>query len=142
MQRPSEAVVDLWIRLNCAQRRLRANIEADLKKAGLPSLDWYSVLLHLKRVECGRLSPREIEEGLLFEQYNLSRLLDRMEKEGLVRRIPYPGDKRRQLIEITDKGRGLQKRMWLIYGAAIDRFLGARLDEGQVEQLSTLLSRL
>jgi DNA-binding MarR family transcriptional regulator len=142
VQKPSEAVVDVWIRLNCAQRQLRASIEADLKGAGFPSLDWYGVLLHLKRVECGHMSPKEIEQGLLFEQYNLSRLLDRMEREGLVRRVPFPGDKRRQLVEITEKGRGLQKRMWLVYGAAIDRFLGAKLDEGEVEQLTSLLSRL
>ena len=87
-------------------------IEAEMKAAGFPSLAWYDVLLHLKRRPEGGSPPREIEEAVLFEQYNLSRLLDRMEAEGLVRRIPFPGDKRRQLVEITAEGRALQKRMW------------------------------
>ncbi|MBF9234954.1 MarR family winged helix-turn-helix transcriptional regulator [Microvirga alba] len=142
MQMPSEATQDVWIRLNCAQRRVKASIEAALREAGFPCLDWYGVLLHLKRDENGRLSPREIERGLLFEQYNLSRLLDRMETEGLVRRIPYPGDKRRQLVEITERGRDLQKRMWPVYGAAIDRFVGSQFADTETEQLASLLGRL
>jgi DNA-binding MarR family transcriptional regulator len=79
---------------------------------------------------------------VLFEQYNLSRLLDRMEKDGLVRRIPFPGDKRRQLIEITEEGRALQWRMWGVYGAAINRFIGAKLNDKEAGQLATLLLKL
>ncbi|MGO4704793.1 MarR family winged helix-turn-helix transcriptional regulator [Microvirga sp. 2MCAF38] len=142
MQMPSDATQDVWIRLNCTQRRVKALIEAALKDAGFPSLDWYGVLLHLKRAEEGCLSPREIEYSLLFEQYNLSRLLDRMEAEGLVKRIPYPGDKRRQLIAITTAGRKLQERMWVTYGGAIEQFVGTRLSKGEADQLAALLSKL
>ena len=142
MQEPSAAVIKAWGRLIRAERTVVGRIEAELKNAGLPSLHWYDVLLELKRGPDGRLTPREIEEAGLFEQYNLSRLLDRMETEGLVHRIPFPGDKRRQLIEITDKGRALQERMWQVYGAAINRFIGAKLGEKEAGQLSTLLLKL
>jgi DNA-binding MarR family transcriptional regulator len=117
-------------------------IEAELKSAGFPSLHWYDVLLELKRGPEGRLTPREIEDAGLFEQYNLSRLLDRMEAEGLVRRIPYPGDRRRQLVEITEEGRALQERMWGVYGAAINRFISAKLTDKEAGQLSALLLKL
>jgi DNA-binding MarR family transcriptional regulator len=100
------------------------------------------VLRHLKRQPDGRSSPRDIEDALLFEQYNLSRLLDRMEADGLVRRIPYPGDKRRQLVEITEEGRALQRRMWGVYGPAINRFIGEKLTETEAEQLAVLLLKL
>ena len=142
MQEPSAAVIRAWGRLIRAERTVVARIEAELKSAGFPSLHWYDVLLEVKRGPGGRLTPREIEEAVLFEQYNLSRLLDRMEAEGLVRRIPFPGDKRRQLVEITDKGRALQERMWPVYGAAINRYFGDKLGEKEAGPLSALLLKL
>jgi DNA-binding MarR family transcriptional regulator len=142
MQEPSAAVIKAWGRLIRAERTVVGRIEAELKGAGFPSLHWYDVLLELKRGPDGRLSPRQIEEAVLFEQYNLSRLLDRMEAEGLVRRIPFPGDKRRQLVEITGAGRALQERMWTVYGAAINRFFGEKLGEKEAGQLSALLLKL
>jgi DNA-binding MarR family transcriptional regulator len=142
MQEPSDAVTDAWVRLIRAGKAVVGRIEAELKEAGFPSLSWYDVLLHLKRQPDGRASPREIEETVLFEQYNLSRLLDRMEVEGLVRRIPYPGDKRRQLVEITTEGRALQKRMWSAYGPAINSHIGGPLTEAEAGQLAALLLKL
>ena len=142
MQEPPEAVTDAWVRLIRAGREVAGKIEGDLKGAGFPSLAWYGVLLSLKKAPDGLRTPREIEHELLFEQYNLSRLLDRMEAEGLVKRIPFPGDKRRQLIEITGEGRALQRRMWSVYGPAISRYLGCRFGEREAKQLASLLQKL
>ena len=142
MQDPSPSVIRAWGRLIRAERTVVGRIEAELKSAGFPSLHWYDVLLELKRGPEGRLTPREIEDAGLFEQYNLSRLLDRMEAEGLVRRIPYPGDRRRQLVEITEERRALQERMWGVYGAAINRFISAKLTDKEAGQLSALLLKL
>ncbi len=141
-QEPSDAVTDAWVRLIRAGKAVAGSIEAELKAAGFPALSWYDVLLHLKKQPEGRASPRAIEEAALFEQYNLSRLLDRMEAEGLVRRIPFPGDKRRQLVEITKEGRALQKCMWGVYGPAINRHIGDKLTESEAEQLAALLLKL
>ncbi|MGO4387355.1 MarR family winged helix-turn-helix transcriptional regulator [Microvirga sp. 2YAF29] len=142
IQDPSNAVSDAWVRLIRAEKAVVGRIEAELKSAGFPPLSWYGVLLHLKRRPDGCSSPKEIEQTLLFEQYNLSRHLDRMEAEGLVRRIPFPGDKRRQLVEITAEGRALQKRMWGVYGPAINRFIGDPLTEAEAAQLAALLLKL
>lgn len=141
-QEPSNAVTDAWVRLIRAGRAVFVRIEAELKGAGFPGLAWYDVLLHLKRQPDGRSSPRAIENAVLFEQYNLSRLLDRMEAEGHVRRIPYPGDRRRQLVEITEEGRLLQRRMWGVYGPAINRHIGAKLTDKEAGNLAALLLKL
>jgi len=142
MQGPSDAVVRAWAGLVLAQRAATSGIEADLKRAGLPPLAWYDVLYGLRRAPRGRLTPRDLEGEMLIEQYNLSRLLDRMEAEGLVRRIPYPGDKRRQLVELTREGRAMHKRMWPVYAAGIERHLGARITEREGEALAQLLGKL
>ena len=135
-QEPSDAASDAWVRLVRAERALVGRIEAVLKGAGFPNLSWYDVLLELKRTSDGRLTPREIEEKVLFEQYNLSRLLDRMEADGLVRRIPYPGDRRRQLVEITDRGRALQQYDLLV------RLLDAQLGAPPAPETTELYTRL
>jgi len=142
MQGPSEAVVKAWAGLVRAQRAATSGIEADLKQAGFPPLSWYDALYALRRARGGRLTPRELEGEMLLEQYNLSRLLDRMEADGLVRRIPYPGDKRRQLVQITAPGRAMQKKMWPVYAAAIERHVGARITDEDGATLTQVLGKL
>lgn len=131
-----------WARLVRAHRAVTTRIESDLKAAGFPPLVWYDVLLELGRAEEGRLTPGALERALLFSQYNVSRLLDRMSTRGLVQREPHPGDARRQLVSITPGGRALRERMWPVYATAIERHLGAKLPGGRAGLLASLLARL
>jgi DNA-binding MarR family transcriptional regulator len=142
MQTPSDATEQAYVRLMRAQQAVMAGIEAALKKAGLPPLSWYDVLLELKRQETGRAPPGHLQARMLLEQYNLSRLLDRMQAEGLIRRVPCPHDRRRQFVEITEEGRALQKRIWPVYAAAIQAQVGDKLSEAQARELATLLGAL
>jgi DNA-binding MarR family transcriptional regulator len=139
---PSDAVVKVWGRLIRARETLLGAIERDLKAAGLPPLGWYDVLLELSRAAEGRLRPFEIERETLLAQYNLSRLLDRLEKEGLIRREPCADDARGQWVVITEKGRALQARTWKVYARAIQSHVGEKLDEKAAAQLAELLGRL
>src|SRR5256885_14033843 len=103
---PSDAVVTAWARLVRAREALVGAVERDLKAAGLPPLAWYDVLLELTRASNGRLRPFELEKETLLAQYNLSRLLDRLEKESLIAREPCDDDGRGQWEVITEKGGG------------------------------------
>ena len=141
-QKPSKAAVKAWARLVRAHQAVLGAVEADLKTAGLPPLAWYDVLLELERAAGGRLTPGALQDAVLIAQYNLSRLVDRLAAEGLVRRVPYPGDRRRQWIEITKAGRGLRARMWPVYAASLERHLGARLTTRQAGDLAELLRLL
>lgn len=139
---PSPSVIRAWVRLMRAQRLVLAAIEQDLKAAGLPPLGWYDVLLELVRVEDGKLRPFEIEERTLLAQHNLSRLLDRMEKDGLVRREAFADDGRGRWVVVTEAGRAMQSRMWTVYGAAIQGHVGAKLAGARADQLTDLLALL
>jgi len=139
---PSDETVTAWARLVRAEQTVLQKIEAALKAADLPPLSWYDVLLELSRAEEGRLRPLELERRTLLAQYNASRLFDRMEKAGLVERLPHPEDKRGQLIAITAEGRALQKRMWKIYGPAIEAHVGAKLRPSEAADLAKLLKKL
>jgi DNA-binding MarR family transcriptional regulator len=138
---PSDPVTKAWVRLIRAREIVLAAIERDLKAAGLPPLAWYDVLLELSRAE-GQLRPFEIEKATLLAQYNLSRLLDRLEKEGLISREPCADDARGQWVVITDSGRATQARIWKVYAKAIQKHVGEKLDDKAAEMLGQLLGRL
>jgi DNA-binding MarR family transcriptional regulator len=139
---PSEEVVTAWARLVRAGQTVLGKIEAELKEADLPPLSWYDVLLELGRAENGRLRPLELERRTLLAQYNASRLIDRMQKAGLVERLPHPEDGRGQLIAITAEGRSQQKRVWKVYGPAIARHVGEKLRPAEAAELARLLAKL
>jgi DNA-binding MarR family transcriptional regulator len=80
-------------------------LDAELmREHGLP-LSSYEVLLFLADAPEGRLRMSELAEGVLLSRSGLTRLVDRMEREGLLRREPCADDARGYFAAITDKGR-------------------------------------
>ena len=142
MAKPSKSVVDAWIALNRAQHYVFEIIEAELKSAALPPLAWYDVLLELWREPGGRLRQRDLEHKMLFPQYGISRLVDRLEREKLVRRERCEDDARACWVAISDKGLALRQRMWPIYAAAIQRHLGEKLSEQEAARIAQGLRKL
>jgi DNA-binding MarR family transcriptional regulator len=138
---PSDAVIRAWARLIRAQQTVLAAVEAELKAAGFPPLAWYDVLLELSRAQEG-LRPFALEQELLLAQYNISRLLDRLERAGYLERRACPEDGRGQIVVITAAGRALVKRMWPTYRAAIAHHVGAKLSEDEAARLAMLLGKL
>jgi DNA-binding MarR family transcriptional regulator len=84
----------------------------------------------------------ELEKQMLLPQYGLSRLIDRLVDNGLVARKICEVDKRGLVVEITEKGRELQKKMWNAYSAAIERHIGSKLSDSDAAKLSALLDQL
>lgn len=142
MEKTSSDLMRAWARLIKVQQRLKSAVERDLKQAGALPLDWYDALLELERAPDGRMSPGDLEDNMLIAQYSLSRLLDRLERDGLIRRLPHPDDGRRQFLEITPRGAKRRAASWPAYAAAVDRHAGGRLDKSELQALLALLSKL
>lgn len=99
-------------------------IEADLAEAGLPPLGWYDVLWALYRAEGGRLRMRELANEVVLSRTGMTRLVDRIERAGLLRREPVPGDARGAYAVVTDAGVETLRQMWPVYARGIEeRFL-------------------
>jgi DNA-binding MarR family transcriptional regulator len=139
---PSDAVIRAWARLERAHRTAQSTVEARLKKAGLPPLVWYDALLELERADPAGVRPFELQKEMLFAQYNLSRLVDRLEAAGHVARAASEEDGRGQVLTITKSGRALRRRMWPVYAAAIEAVIGSHLSETEASTLGDLLGRL
>jgi DNA-binding MarR family transcriptional regulator len=139
---PSNTVIRAWARLMTAQQLALSAIERDLKAAGLPPLVWYDFLLEVERAGAAGLRPFELEQAMLLAQYNLSRLLDRIERAGYVERRLCEDDGRGQLIVMTDQGRAMRRKMWPVYARGIDAAMGRHLSAKQAEVLDDVLGAL
>jgi DNA-binding MarR family transcriptional regulator len=142
MNAPSEAIVRAWTRLERAHRTALTTVEGRLKKAGLPPLAWYDVLLELERAGEPGLRPFELQKAMLFAQYNLSRLIDRLEAQGYVVRTASEDDGRGQVLAITAKGRAVRRKIWPVYATAIEAAVGAHLSPSEALTLADLLEKL
>ena len=140
--KPTETVIRAWARLVKAQQLALTAVERDLKTAGLPQLVWYDVLLEVERAGGEGLRPFELEQAMLLAQYNLSRLIDRIERAGYVERRVCEDDGRGQLIVITDSGKAMRRKMWPVYARGIEAALGRHLSVKQTEALDDLLGTL
>lgn len=140
-KKPDEITIDAWARLVRAQQLLLERVEAELKHAGLPPLRWYDVLIELHRAP-GGLRQYQIGEAVLLNKYNVSRLLDRLEREGLIARYACESDARGAQVRITAEGGKLLKRMWNRYAKAISEHFGQHLTKSDISSLSALLCKL
>lgn len=137
---PSDAIQRAWIALGRVSQSVQCQVEGDLKKAGFPELSWYTVLWELERA--GKPTrPKDLAIPLFILPYQLSRLVDRMEGEGLVKRILCKEDKRGHLLEPTPKGYALRKAMWAVYAPAMDAAMN-QLDDKEALKLAELLNKL
>lgn len=140
MIKPAAITVLAWDRLLNAGREATRAVRRELRRAGLPPLEWYDVLLEIERR--GPSRPRDLQGWLGIEQYNLSRLLTRMERAGLVGVTTCPGDRRGQIVAITAAGAAARRAMWPAYARAIHGTLEQRLDDGERIALAGLLARV
>lgn len=136
------AALDAWSALLHTERALQDRIEDDLKRAGLPPLDWYDVLQELEISAEGALRQAALQKSTQLAQYNVCRLIDRLERDGLVARMACPVDARNNVVVITEKGRALRRQMLPVYGAAVDAHVGQHLSEAEAEQLRSILAKL
>lgn len=135
-------VVGAWARLLQVAPTLIGAVDDELKEAGLPPRQWYDALAALDRAPGNALAPGDIETGLLLTQCTTSRLIDRLEAEGLVVREVNPGDRRRQVIRLAAPGQNLLGRMWPVLARAIGRHLGNKLGDGDARALIGILEKL
>ena len=88
-----------------------------------------------------RLSPTRLGRGLMLSSAGVTSRIDRLERRGLVRRLPDPDDRRGVIVELTDEGARLVDEA-VAAVAESDRQLLARLDADEIAQLQALLKKL
>ncbi len=103
---------------------------------------WYDVLIHLGMAPDGRLRMQTLADSVALQSTGQTRLIDRIEKAGLVRREPAAEDRRGYYAVLTDKGRQVFERAQVIHRADIERNFTQYLDEDEVQALHTIMNKL
>ena len=131
-----------WARLLAAHALLLGAMQQRLKQAELPPLEWYDLLWTLEQAPGQRLRMGELAEKLLLSRFNATRLVDRLEQEGLVSRQQAKADRRGAEAVLSAKGAALRRKMWPVYRKAIDELFNRHLSAGQHETLQKMLERV
>jgi DNA-binding MarR family transcriptional regulator len=96
-----------WRGMLRAHAELSRTLDADLMREHDLPLSSYEVLLFLNDSDQGRMRMSELADSVLLSRSGLTRLVDRLERQGLLRRERCASDARGLFAEITDEGRSL-----------------------------------
>jgi len=131
-----------WPAFLAAHDALIVHIEERFAEAGLPDLAWYDVLWALDRNPDKKLRMHELADAAVIARSNLTRLVDRLEKAGLVMRERDVSDRRGAWAVLTAEGVTMRRRMWSVYRPAIEECFGAHLKPEESALLRRLMLRL
>lgn len=132
-------VIGAWSALLRLHATLLPVIDKDVERAtGLP-LRWYDVLLELDAAPQRRMRMFDLGQAVVLSRTRVSRVVDELESEGLVRRVANPDDGRSAYAELTTDGKAALRKAAPIYLASIREHFGARLRTADAPTLRRIL---
>ncbi len=119
-------------------RRMRYRLDHRLERFGVTGVQW-SLLAHLGNED--GLSQAQLQRRLAIEAATLTHIVQRLERDGFIRRSCDPEDRRRQRVWLTNKSREL---LPVLAAEVADHraFVQRGLDADEIARLSALLRRL
>lgn len=134
--------LDAWSALVAVYQSVLHDVVRALENdAGIDS-GVFSALAYLARAEPrGRMRLSDLQENMhpRYSQPGLSRLVQRMEADGLVERRADPDDGRATVLVMTRAGRARFARADAVYAAALREEFGRHLSPAQAHALETAL---
>jgi DNA-binding MarR family transcriptional regulator len=110
------------------------------RQAGIP-LRWYDVLVHLEESPQG-IPMNELAERILLSKSGFTRVVDRMEEAGLVRRVRPEHDRRTILVVLTDKGAETMEDARRYHRHGIEEHFAGHLTDNEVKVLTRALEKV
>lgn len=130
-----------WRAVLSVQSAVVARVETALAEAGLPPLAWYDVLWALRSAPRGRLRMGALAGHVTISRGGLTKLVDRLEGDGLLVREACPTDRRGFDAVLTAKGRAVLRQIWPVYERVLVESL-APLTESEAAATAATLERL
>lgn len=134
--------VAAWRAFLRAHASVVRELERDLMNdTGMP-LAWYDVLVQLAEAPQRRLRMADLADKVLLSRSGLTRLIDRMESNGLVSREPYPGDARGLYTVLTPLGYEKLRAAAPTHLAGVQAYWLSKFSDRELHDLHMLLGRL
>jgi DNA-binding MarR family transcriptional regulator len=120
---------------------LQSVLDTELEhQAGLP-LRWYDVLVQLEESPQG-IPMSELAGRILHSKSGFTRVVDKMEQAGLVRRVRPEHDRRSILIVLTDKGTATMQHARRYHRDGIERHFSQHLTDTEIKTLTHAFEKI
>jgi DNA-binding MarR family transcriptional regulator len=138
----NELELDAWRGFLRAYSVLVRDLDEELtRRHGLP-ISSYDVLVQLDEAPDGRLRMSALADAVLLSRSGLSRLVTRLEGQGLIERAECANDARGSFAAITDEGRKRLDEARVTHRAGVRERFFDKLGEREQRQLAKAWSRL
>lgn len=131
-----------WQRLLRTQCSLLRVLDADLQAAHDITISDYDVLVSLRDSPQGRLRMSDLSSFTLLTRSGITRLIQGLERAGLVDKSICKSDARVSWISLTKSGRARLELARKTHHNGIRLLFASSFDEEEAEQLAELLGRI
>ena len=130
-----------WAALLRVHAAVLPKLERALAAQQMP-LAWYDVLLELNAAPDRRLRMSELGARVVLSRERVSRVVDELERAGLVRRERNPDDRRSLFAVLTPEGRARLRAAAPVYLEGIERHYTGHLEDEEIRVISAALARV
>ncbi len=134
----AERALGLWVKLARAAATMARLTAMDIRTYGLtaPQFSTLETLGHLGPLALGELCQKQLVSG-----GNMTVVVDNLERDGLVERIPSPNDRRVIVVRLTAKGKKLFDKIFPQHARYVTELVSVLTDEER-DRLAALLKKL
>lgn len=131
-----------WQAMMTAFTRVNRRLAVEMENETGISLDWYGTLLMLSQAESGMMRPSDVADQIGLSRSATTRLVDRLEREGLVERHTCASDGRGTLVGLTRDGEQVFRSAGRVHLRGIDEHVGTHLTPDELTEMRRLLTHL
>jgi MarR family 2-MHQ and catechol resistance regulon transcriptional repressor len=133
-----EALLNIYYTANLLKKRA----DVLFRKSGLTDVQYnVMALLIYQAGEKGGLSQAQLSDMMLVNRANITSLVDRMEKSGLVVRTAHSEDRRCNIIKLTTKGEKLFEKVEPIYHEQVQQVMSG-IAKPEQKKLMAILEKV
>jgi DNA-binding MarR family transcriptional regulator len=141
-RRLTERELSAWRAFLRAHSTITRSLESELLAAHSLSIAEYGVLVTLVEAPDHRLRMTDLADQVLLSRSGLTRLVDRMQRNGLVERFKCPSDARGMHAVLTDLGYQRLKESSGTHLRGVREHVTGQLTEGELGQMHALMTKL
>ena len=135
-------ITEAWRALLVAHARVNRILDDDLRRETGLNLGWYEVLLLLAGAPDQRMRMSDLADGMILSRSAATRLVDRLERDGLVERSVCDSDRRGMEVSLTDTGRERFLVAGRLHLRGIEEHFGAHLTAAELATVTKALTRV
>jgi DNA-binding MarR family transcriptional regulator len=146
IEKIDDTILNAWRAFINAHAAIINHIEQALEAEGKIPLSSYDVLVALNSAPEKRLRMHELADKVVLSRSGLTRLVDRLEKEGFLcreRPTSISGEDRRGAYAVlTEAGLKALRQAWPVYAKGIQQYFAGQLSPEEIELISATLGRI